>query len=95
MGDLILCEVLRGARNEGEAMRINERLSKLTLVSLGGREVAERAALNYRMLRREGITPRSTIDLLIGTYCIIHGLRLLHRDRDFQPMVRHLGLMEA
>jgi predicted nucleic acid-binding protein len=29
---------------------------------------------------------------LIGTFCIEHRLRLLHDDRDFERMERHLGL---
>lgn len=47
---------------------------------------------DYRKLRRQGITMRKTIDMLIGTYCILNRLPLLHRDRDFEPMARHLGL---
>lgn len=95
LGDLILCEVLRGARTEGEAVRIAERLRVLPIRDMVGRDVAERAALHHRLLRRHGITLRSTIDLLIGTFCIVHGHRLLHNDRDFLPMVEHLGLLEA
>ena len=38
---------------------------------------------------------RNTVDLLIGTFCIVNDLRLLHNDRDFLPMVEHLGLLEA
>jgi predicted nucleic acid-binding protein len=29
---------------------------------------------------------RKTIDLLIGTFCIERGHRLLHDDRDYAPM---------
>jgi predicted nucleic acid-binding protein len=95
VGDLILCEVLRGARSEGEAVRIRERLGTLAMPSMVGRTVAERAAAHFRALRAQGITLRNTIDLLIGTFCIAHGYRLLHNDRDFRPMVEHLGLLEA
>ena len=38
------------------------------------------------------ITVRKTIDMLIGTFCIEHGYGLLHADRDYDPMERHLGL---
>ena len=94
-GDLVLCEVLRGARNEGDAVRISERLSVLTPVNMVGVEIAGRAAVNYRKLRALGITIRNTVDLLIGTFCIANGHQLLHSDRDFKPMVEHLGLEEA
>jgi predicted nucleic acid-binding protein len=38
-----------------------------------------------------GITIRNTVDLIVGTYCIEHHHRLLHRDRDFAKM-EALGL---
>jgi predicted nucleic acid-binding protein len=38
---------------------------------------------------------RGTVDLVIATYCIENGLRLLHADRDFEPFERHLGLSRA
>jgi predicted nucleic acid-binding protein len=40
-----------------------------------------------------GITIRSSIDMLIGAFCIEHGASLLHHDRGhFEPMAKHLGL---
>lgn len=59
---------------------------------LGHRQLAGRAAANYRLVRRQGITVRKTIDLIIGTFCIERGHALLHSDRDFEPMERLLGL---
>ncbi|WP_454062674.1 hypothetical protein [Candidatus Nitrospira salsa] len=35
---------------------------------------------------------RKTIDVIIGTYCLAHHIPLLYTDRDFDPMVRYLGL---
>ncbi len=55
-------------------------------------ELAVRAAANYRALRGKSVTVRKTIDVIIGTFCIEHGHVLLHADRDFEPMRRHLGL---
>jgi hypothetical protein len=43
-------------------------------------------------MRAAGVTIRKTIDLLIGTFCIERGCRLLHDDRDFDPMERLPGL---
>ena len=57
-----------------------------------GANLARRAADNYRALRSLGGTVRRTIDLLIGTFCIVHGHALLHSDRDYGHMERHLGL---
>jgi len=38
---------------------------------------------------------RKTVDLIIGTFCIVHGHYLLHGDRDFEQMHRHLDLRIA
>jgi predicted nucleic acid-binding protein len=62
------------------------------LVAVVGVDLALRAADHYRALRGLGVTVRKTIDLLIGTYCIVEDCDLLHRDRDFDPMAEHLGL---
>jgi predicted nucleic acid-binding protein len=51
-----------------------------------------KTAANYRFLRRQGVTVRKTIDLIIGTFCIECGHTLLHNDRDFEPMENLLGL---
>jgi len=36
--------------------------------------------------------PTRTVDVLIATRCLANGLRLLHRDRDFDAFEQHLGL---
>ena len=92
VGDMILYEVLRGIRHRGELAKVRRVLTSFELVRIGGTEVALRAAEHYRMLRALGITVRKSIDVLIGTFCIIEGHALLHADRDFAPMARHLGL---
>jgi predicted nucleic acid-binding protein len=91
LGDLILCEVLRGARDEADAIRIREKLSALPVVDMVGETVAAQAAYNYRLLRRQGVTIRNTVDLLIATFCIVNGHQLLHNDRDFKPMVESIS----
>jgi predicted nucleic acid-binding protein len=92
IGDLILCEVLRGLRSETEAIFVEETLRRFAFASLLDPELAIIAASNYRQLRRQGITIRKMIDLIIGTFCIERGHTLLHSDRDFEPMERLLGL---
>lgn len=92
VGDVILLEVLQGARSEAVAARIENGMRRFHLVSMLSDRLAVRAARNCRLLRARGVTVRKTIDLIIGTYCLEYGHRLLHDDRDFQPMVEHLGL---
>lgn len=95
VGDLILCEVLQGFRSEAQARLVERALSQYQLVTLSSPELAIKAAANYRLLRRRGITIRKTIDVIIGTFCIERGHALLHSDRDFEPMERYLGLQRA
>jgi len=92
VGDLILCEVLRGVRSEVQARVVEAVLREFEFVSLADPDLAITAAANYRFLRSRGITIRTTVDLIIGTFCIERGHTLLHSDRDFEPMERLLGL---
>jgi predicted nucleic acid-binding protein len=94
-GDLIVLEILQGARDERHAARIERALRRYHIVSLLDADLAVRAASNYGRLRALGITIRKTPDIIIGTYCIERGHTLLHDDRDFQPMQAHLGLQVA
>jgi predicted nucleic acid-binding protein len=95
VGDLILLEVLQGARDERHAARIERGLRRFEIVPLLDANLAPRAARNYRRLRDMGITVRKTNDIIIGTFCIERGCSLLHDDRDFAPMEEHLGLVAA
>lgn len=92
VGDLILLEVLQGARDEVQAARIERALRQYIIVPLLDGDLAARAAHNYRRLRELGITIRKTADIIIGTFCIERRHALLHDDRDFAPMEAHLGL---
>ena len=95
IGDLILLEVLQGARDDAHAARIERGLRHYAVVPLLDADLASSAARNYRRLRELGITIRKTADIIIGTFCIEHRHALLHDDRDFAPMEKHLGLVVA
>jgi predicted nucleic acid-binding protein len=95
IGDLILTEVLQGFARDAQFRRAQTLLDEIPCVDLVGRNVALQAARNFRALRRHGITVPKTIDVLIGTFCIVHDHELLHADRDFDAMARHLGLRVA
>jgi predicted nucleic acid-binding protein len=92
VGDLVLVEVLQGLASEAQARRVEAALRAFDVVNVVDATVAVRAAGFYRALRARGVTIRRTIDLLIGTFCIINGHALLHRDRDFDPLAAQCGL---
>lgn len=95
IGDLMLVEVLQGLPTDrafDDARRIFANLHQIRICDP---QVAVEAARNYRSLRARGVTARKTIDTLIATRCILDGLPLLFSDRDFAPLVAHLGLVDA
>ena len=92
IGDLILTEVLQGFADEQDFNKARKLLTSLTVVELGGQEIAIQAARNFRALRKLGVTFRKTIDTVIATRCIASGDELLHSDKDFDPFAQHLGL---
>jgi predicted nucleic acid-binding protein len=90
--DLILCEVLQGIRDPALFTQVRDELLAFHIFETGGKDLAVASALNYRILREKGYTVRRTIDCLIATFCIESGHELLHRDRDFEPFEKVLGL---
>jgi predicted nucleic acid-binding protein len=92
MGDLVMLEVLRGLRTHSEAARQEARFRNFGVTALSSPQIAVAAADNYRELRGRGVTIRSSIDLLIATYCLTYNHHLLHDDRDFDHFERHLRL---
>jgi predicted nucleic acid-binding protein len=92
VGDLILSEVLQGLRTEAQAKLVERSLGRFEAVYLLDPALPVKTAANYRFLRRQGITVRKKIDLIIGTFCVEYGQTLLHNDRNFAPMERFLGL---
>lgn len=91
-GDLILTEVLQGFRTDRDFNQARKLLTSFAIIELGGKEVAIKAARNFRALRARGVTVRKTIDTIIATRCIEQNYSLLYSDRDFEPFVAYLGL---
>lgn len=95
VGDLVLLEILQGARDKAHAVRLERGLRRFEVASMLNDRLAVRVAEGYRALRERGITVRKTVDMIIGTFCIEGGHTLLHDDRDFEPMQHYLGLQVA
>jgi len=92
IGDLILTEVLQGFQSDKDFKTASDLLLRIPVMPMVGYDIALESATNYRLLRKKGITVRKTIDVIIGTFCIHYQLSLLHDDRDFDPIVKLLGL---
>lgn len=92
IGDIILTEVLQGFRRDADFRKAQVLLDTLEFRPMLGKEMALQSAQNYRKLRRAGVTVRKTIDVMIATFCIVNRHRLLHTDRDFDPIEKHLSL---
>lgn len=92
IGDLVYCEVMQGIRLPREREEVSSLLLALPQFEMVGFSMAEKSAANYRLLRSKGVTIRKTIDVLIGTFCAEHGLKLIHHDSDFDLMAKHIGL---
>lgn len=83
---------MQGIRSPRERSQISFLLLSLPQFDMVGFSIAEKSAANYRLLRSKGVTVRKTIGVLIGTFCVEHGLQIVHHDSDFDLMAKHIGL---
>jgi predicted nucleic acid-binding protein len=90
--DLVFLEVMYGFPTPAVAAKAEALFGTTESVSLGGAELARRALRNHWELRAKSVTVRSIADLLIGTWCLENRVPVLHFDRDYDQMEKHLGL---
>ena len=95
IGDLILAEVLQGFGSDKEFATAKSLFDELVIFDMLGRKMALKSAVNFRFLRKKGITIRKPADVIIATFCIEQDIPLLFCDKDFKPFVKHLGLQEV
>jgi predicted nucleic acid-binding protein len=77
-------EVLQGARNNTEFDVLKAYLNTMIFYDVRfGKKSYENAAWLYFKCRKAGITPRSTIDLIIVQIALENNLSLFHNDKDF------------
>lgn len=93
IADIIFLEILQGFRSDLDYLKAKKTLATLDQYSIFNTTLAEKCAENYRTLRKKGITIRKTTDVIIATYCIENHLPLLFMDHNFNPFVKHLGLI--
>ncbi len=89
INEFVFQEILQGAKNEKEFATLKSYLSDIPLYSLrqGIKSFENAAQLNFRC-RRNGVTIRSTIDLIIAETAIENNIPLLCDDDDFVNMAR-------
>jgi len=84
INNFVYQELLQGSRTIDEFNTLKEYLETIPFYDLQcGKESYEKAAFLNFQCRRNGITIRSTIDLLIAEIAIENDLLLLHNDEDF------------
>ena len=95
IGDLILLEILQGFKNDKDYNLVKKTLMVLEQREFLSTDLAIKASENFRKLRKKGVTVRKTNDVIIASYCIENSIPLLFSDRDFEPFVKHLGLVSV
>ena len=89
--DPIRMEVLAGARDEAELLRLRRLLARATVIPMRTTDYDDAASL-YRRCRRQGETVRKLIDCLIAAVAIRADTPILHNDADFTVLARHTEL---
>lgn len=90
--DVVVMEVLAGARDEEHHHQLRRLLARCNYVPVEGLTDYESAAALYRACRRAGETVRALTDCLIAAVALRVDLTVLHADRDFEILARLAGL---
>jgi predicted nucleic acid-binding protein len=93
--DVVLMEILAGARDEADRQRLRRLLYGLRFLAVLGPDDYESAADLYRLCRRGGETPRKLSDCLIAAVAIRNDAAVLSGDADFEVIARHMDLRLA
>lgn len=94
--DVIVMELLAGARDDEDEASLSALLAVATFIPVA-RDDWVTAARLQRRCRAGGEPVRRINDCLIAAVAIRANVPVLHRDRDFEVLVRHSALrtMEA
>ena len=90
--EVVVMEVLAGARSHDHAEALKAHLLAFPLLRLEGLDGFEAAAALYRACRDAGETVREITDCLVAVPAIAAGATLLQADRDFEVLARHTPL---
>lgn len=90
--DVIVMEILAGARDDADRNRLRRLLYGVEFLAVDGPADYEQAAELYRACREGGETPRKLSDCLIAAVAIRNDAALLCEDTDFAAIARHSPL---
>lgn len=88
---IVLTEILQGIVSDSTYHRVRQHLQPLIMLPMS-KTVFIKAADIYRKLRKQGITIRKTNDCIIAATVLEHRCRLLHNDKDFDPIAKYFPL---
>lgn len=89
--EAVVGEVLAGARDELDHVRMRRRLHALRFLTIGGLPGVERAARLSQICRSHGFTP-GFADCLVGAPALAAGAAVLHADSHFDAIAAVTGL---
>ncbi|MDR2590259.1 MAG: PIN domain-containing protein [Oscillospiraceae bacterium] len=85
-------EILQGAKSEIEFKKLYDYFSTQKIFSLPNTvETYTQSSKLCFTLRRQGLTVRNTIDILIAYTAIYFDIPLLHNDRDFDLIAERVS----
>jgi predicted nucleic acid-binding protein len=88
----VLMELLIGARNEADELRLRRLLARFDLVNFDSLVDFEVATRIYQRCRRDGLTPRGLIDCLIAAVAWRSAATLLTNDRGLIRIAGVIGI---
>jgi hypothetical protein len=88
---VIVLELLQGCRDKKEYEAMKSRMEALEMLPVND-DVWEAAYREGYDLRRKGITI-PTIDILILSIAKVHNCSILHHDKHFKLVAKHLGVI--
>ncbi len=88
--NIVILELLQGCRNRNEYEAMHARLNVLETIPISDAVWSLAYTTGYE-LRRKGITV-PTVDIIIAAAAKIHNCSLLHHDKHFSALAKHLHI---
>jgi predicted nucleic acid-binding protein len=88
----VLMEVLAGARDDHQELRLRRLLMRFRLLPFDAVSDFDAAVVVYRRCRAAGVTPRGLLDCTIAAVAWRSGASLLSHDADLDRVASVIGL---